>query len=85
MEEVASRAQDLLSRFDGMKKDKTFTECSLVSNLVGLQPLSLTDQDAIVEACNDQEIQRQREGSGLVIAIEHEGKFAGVIEIKRTD
>lgn len=92
-----------------MRVGNTFESCYLVSNLVAIRPLALTDQDAIVEACNDEEIQkwlplpfpythenarwfiqdfvdkRQIDGSGLVNAIEYEGKFAGAIDIKRAD
>ena len=92
-----------------MKVDQTFQSCYLASNLVALRPLVLTDQDAVVDACNDEEIQkwlplpfpytkedarwfiqvltvqRQSDGSGLLSAIEYEGKFAGVIDIKRAE
>lgn len=92
-----------------MKVDQTFENCYLVSKFVRIRQLAQTDQDAIVDACNDEEIQkwlpipfpytrenarwfiqdfasqRQKDGSGLVSAIELEGKFAGVIDIKRAD
>lgn len=91
-----------------MKVDQKFENCNLVSNLLAVRPLALTDQDAILIAGNDDEMQKwfplpspytiinarsffdsanqkQMGGSGLISAFEYDGKFAGVVDIKKTD
>lgn len=91
-----------------MKDEQKFENCNLVSNLLAIRPLALTDQDAILIAGNDYEMQKwfplpspytvtnarsfvdfsnqkRVDGSGLVSAFEYEGKFAGVVDIKKAD
>ncbi len=44
-------------------------------------PYTNSDAESFLEFAN----QRQMDGSGLISAIEHEGKFAGVVDIKKAD
>lgn len=41
-----------------MKADQKFENCNLVSNLVAIRPLAQTDQEAILIAGNDDEMQK---------------------------
>lgn len=91
-----------------MKTVQKFEDCNLVSNLLAIRPFALTDQDDILIAGNDCEMQkwfslpppytltnarwfvdlanqRQMDGSGLISPFEYEGKFAGVVDIKKAD
>lgn len=92
-----------------MKTDRIFDYCNLVSDAIAIRPLAFSDQDAIVTAGNDDDMQkwfplpypytgenakwfiqelahgRKNDGTGLISAIEYEGKFAGAIDIKRAD
>ncbi|MBI3429614.1 MAG: GNAT family N-acetyltransferase [Actinobacteria bacterium] len=92
-----------------MKTDQKFDSCTLVSGSIVIRPLTLSDQEAIFTAGNDDEMQkwfplpfpyttenaqwfildfatqRQEGGTGLVSAIDLDGQFAGVIDIKRAE
>ena len=92
-----------------MKADQTFDGCTLVSDSIVIRPLGFGDQEAIVTAGNDDEMQkwlplpfpytienarwfildfatqRQDDGTGLVNAVDLDGRFAGVIDIKRAE
>jgi RimJ/RimL family protein N-acetyltransferase len=92
-----------------MKTQQTFDDCILVSDSIVIRRLTLSDQEDIVTAGNDDQMQkwfplpfpytienakwfildfapeRQLGGTGLVSAIDLDGKFAGVIEIKRAE
>ncbi|HUW88694.1 MAG TPA: GNAT family protein [Candidatus Paceibacterota bacterium] len=92
-----------------MKTKQTFDVCTLVSDSIVIRQLASSDQEAIVTAGNDDQMQkwfplpfpyttenakwfisdfapeRQHGGTGLVSAIDLDGKFAGVIDIKRAE